>query len=216
MRLPDKLANCTDKIVVSPLNYWFGFVADASIAVIFLTVGLRTYAANPALCTLSVVAGSVTWGFIEYACHRWFFHGEHTPASKSHGRHHENPETLIALPWFTSTVTAPCLWLVLRMVIPAAPASFAVSTMALGYAYYGVLHHLEHHTEINDINLKGFKRWRAYHRVHHKMLDTNFGVTTSLWDRVFGTHYQSRRRAAGNVLYCLPPALQTAVSSYVK
>jgi sterol desaturase/sphingolipid hydroxylase (fatty acid hydroxylase superfamily) len=32
--------------------------------------------------------------------------------------------------------------------------------------------------------------------VHHRLVDTNFGVTTSFWDHVFGTHYRDGSRAA--------------------
>ena len=62
-----------------------------------------------------------------------------------------------------------------------------------GYISYGTPHHLDHHININALPGKLLKRSRANHRIHHKMRDTNYGVTTTFWDRVFGTHYQSKK-----------------------
>jgi sterol desaturase/sphingolipid hydroxylase (fatty acid hydroxylase superfamily) len=36
---------------------------------------------------------------------------------------------------------------------------------------------------------------RAHHRIHHLFPAQNFGVTTTLWDWVWGTHYRSTKRA---------------------
>jgi sterol desaturase/sphingolipid hydroxylase (fatty acid hydroxylase superfamily) len=59
------------------------------------------------------------------------------------------------------------------------------------------VHHLEHSIRITALPYRWMPRRWAVHAVHHRLVGTNFGVTTSLWDRVFGTHYQSRGRATG-------------------
>jgi dihydroceramide fatty acyl 2-hydroxylase len=38
------------------------------------------------------------------------------------------------------------------------------------------------------------RRWAAAHHVHHYHPDSNFGVTTPLWDYLLGTRYVRRPR----------------------
>jgi sterol desaturase/sphingolipid hydroxylase (fatty acid hydroxylase superfamily) len=71
-----------------------------------------------------------------------------------------------------------------------------MAALVAGHIFYGTVHHVNHHININMPPGKLLKRSRANHRIHHKMPDTNYGVTTTSWDRVFGTLYQSKRTHA--------------------
>ena len=44
-----------------------------------------------------------------------------------------------------------------------------------------------------DSSFKPYRRLCARHKIHHKLPDRNFGVTTSLWDHVFRTDHGSMR-----------------------
>ena len=60
--------------------------------------------------------------------------------------------------------------------------------------YFDTLHHLEHTTRINQIPFRWLQgRWAA-HSVHHHRDHTNYGVMTSFWDYVFGTHQKQVKR----------------------
>ncbi len=182
-----------DRVVASKLNYWFSFVADGITASFFLLRGVFATTGNWASCAVAMATGALSWGLLEYSGHRWFFHLGGSPADGGHMRHHDEPDELLAMPWFATTIVAFALWFVLRVVILDGPASFYMAALMAGYISYETLHHLYHHININALPSKLLKRSRANHRIHHKMRDTNYGVTTTFWDRVFGTHYQSKR-----------------------
>ena len=165
-----------------------------------LAAGLSAWAAGsmPAarFCGL-IAAGLLSWTLVEYLVHRLLFHLEtRSPVVQRmvylyHGRHHDYPSDtrrLIISPAFTLPVAAllyGLFWLLAGF--PAASPLFA--GLVAGYLAYETLHFLVHSGQ-----LKGWwlmRRWRRYHLGHHYRDDTvAYGVTTPLWDFVFG----SRRR----------------------
>jgi sterol desaturase/sphingolipid hydroxylase (fatty acid hydroxylase superfamily) len=40
------------------------------------------------------------------------------------------------------------------------------------------------------------RRWAGFHNIHHYHPETNFGVTTGLWDVLLGTRYRRKPRRA--------------------
>jgi sterol desaturase/sphingolipid hydroxylase (fatty acid hydroxylase superfamily) len=57
----------------------------------------------------------------------------------------------------------------------------------VGYTIYGLVHHVIHHRRNSPTN-KYLNDLRAWHMRHHySPRSGNFGVTTPLWDHVFGT-----------------------------
>ena len=181
-----------DRVVGSRVNYWFGLAADGNTGLFFLLCGVLANTGSWVSCAVALAAGALAWGLLEYCGHRWFFHLPGSPAHKGHMRHHDEPDELFAMPWFATTIVAFALWFVLRVAIPDGPASFFMAALIAGYISYGTVHHVNHHVNINVLPAKLLKRSRANHRIHHKMPDTNYGVTTTFWDLVFGTHYQSK------------------------
>jgi len=181
------------RMVESRTNYWFSFFADSSLTVIFFVAGVAAFGGWLG-CLLAILLGGLSWGLVEYSFHRWFFHLKGSPAYASHLRHHEEPDELIAMPWFVTTVIVVLLWLLLRLFLPVSPASFFMATVTAGYVFYGLLHHVFHHLDINVMPGKLLRRAWSYHKIHHALPASNFGVTTSFWDRVFGTHYRSAAR----------------------
>ena len=56
-----------------------------------------------------------------------------------------------------------------------------------GYVWYGAMHHFIHHPKAAP-RLPYLSEMRARHMRHHYSPNKgNFGVTTALWDHVFGT-----------------------------
>jgi hypothetical protein len=51
-----------------------------------------------------------------------------------------------------------------------------------GYAWYLFVHHCAHHSRKHS----RFPLLK-HHRSHHKFATRNYGVSTTLWDHVFGT-----------------------------
>lgn len=118
------------------------------------------------------IAGLLLWSFLEYLIHRWIGHVWNTRLRLRHLEHHADPLdyryeplwTLIGLILITAGYTS-ALW-----VACAAAGTF------LGYSYYEWRHQRLHVS----------RQW-SYHTRHHAHPRCNFGVTTTLWDRAFGT-----------------------------
>jgi sterol desaturase/sphingolipid hydroxylase (fatty acid hydroxylase superfamily) len=136
-------------------------------------------------------AGALSWTLLEYVIHRWGGHDrrfKRTPFGVEHIRHHVEGD------YFSPTWKKVILGAVVAAVI-LVPA-VALAGRVLGAAYvagllacyvaYEVLHRREHmHPGIGP-----YGRWARRHHFHHHFSDgrKNHGVTSPLWDLVFGTY----------------------------
>jgi sterol desaturase/sphingolipid hydroxylase (fatty acid hydroxylase superfamily) len=65
----------------------------------------------------------------------------------------------------------------------------------IGYWWYGIVHHVIHH-RANKSAPGYFNDLRTWHMRHHySPKEGNFGVTTPVWDHVFGTAIGVRDKA---------------------
>ena len=136
--------------------------------------------------TAAAAAGVAAWTLIEYILHRYVLHWA-PPLRQMHAQHHASPTELIGTP---SWVSVPIfVGLVLVPLVRSSSASIAYGASAglmLGYLWYVAVHHATHHLRARPgTYLYRAKQRHAVH--HHSQRPCNFGVTTSLWDRVFGT-----------------------------
>jgi dihydroceramide fatty acyl 2-hydroxylase len=154
---------------------------------------------------LLLVCGVFSWGLIEYGLHRFIFH--YNARSRlgrkllyqAHLSHHENPEAINKLfaSLFLSTSIAAGYWLLAWLVTGSwAAASYLFIGMATGYFFYEWLHFQCHHRKSR---LRLFRYLRKYHlRHHYKTPDLRFGVTSPLFDLVFGTFRPLAKRRRVN------------------
>lgn len=132
-----------------------------------------------------VLLGAWGWSGFEYLLHRFLLHGV-APFNRWHGAHHDRPMAMICAPTILSAslivvfVFLPA-WLLADLWIACA---LTLGLLA-GYFAYGVAHHATHHWRGRSAWLRERKRWHALH--HHAATPCCYGVTTSFWDRVFGT-----------------------------
>ena len=138
--------------------------------------------------------GTLTWTFAEYCVHRFVYHTKTkkkwwlTIQHLGHGIHHQYPldPTRLAMPPLPALVLAAgffgFFWLLMRQYSIAFFPGFL-----FGYVLYISLHYAEH--RIKSPMYGPFKRLWKYHALHHyKYPETKaFGVSTTLWDWVFGT-----------------------------
>ena len=154
---------------------------------------------DPALmgaAALTLAAGGVAgWTLLEYLLHRFFFHFSFPKDSELacdlwylfHEVHHEYPHDRdrLVMPPILSVSLALLIGLPLRAL--AGPHAFypLFAGIVAGYLWYDLTHYAAHHWK----PLTGWgKHRKAYHLRHHfKEPGTRFGVTTPLWDYVFGT-----------------------------
>ena len=136
------------------------------------------------------LAGAFTWSFLEYFIHRWlghhrsfrpnFFAAEHTRHHSEGGYFSPAWKKVLSALVVTPLIGAP-LALVFGLSL-AAPYTLGLVLSYLGYEWF---HNRAH------VN-RGFTRYGRYqrqHHFHHHFVNpkTNHGVTSPLWDWVFGT-----------------------------
>jgi len=158
----------------------------------FLSGGQRLQA--PQLLVL-IVIGLAGWSLLEYLLHRFFFHW--TPHNRQirriiyqlHFNHHgdsRNRDKILVHPLYSLPVSA-LLGCVLYLATGSLYATTGlISGMWLGFLYYEWVHYRLHLGKGSKGLLKYQRRWHFYHHFvdsHHC-----FGVTSPLWDVVFGTY----------------------------
>jgi sterol desaturase/sphingolipid hydroxylase (fatty acid hydroxylase superfamily) len=132
------------------------------------------------------VAGLAAWTLLEYVLHRWVFH--HVPLIRAlHEAHHHHPTAFVGTPTWLSLV-AICGLVLMPSSLEwgvAIGSSFSAGVV-LGYLWYAAVHYAVHHWHARPRSR--FFRLKRLHAIHHHTnTGANFGVTTPLWDRVFGT-----------------------------
>jgi sterol desaturase/sphingolipid hydroxylase (fatty acid hydroxylase superfamily) len=137
--------------------------------------------------------GLVAWSLAEYLLHRFVFHFE--PDTRwgrrlhfiIHGVHHDYPHDpmRLVMPPSVSVPLAILVFLLFRLLVGPVWSLPFFAGFLVGYLIYDMAHfHIHHHRSDNRLSLA----LRRYHYRHHfQQSDRGFGVTSSLWDRVFRT-----------------------------
>jgi len=148
----------------------------------FITVPLAItavgfcYAPSPAAAAC-LILGIVAWTFLEYWMHR-ALHGPQL--LEFHMQHHRRPRDLSGGALYSTMiiqfmVLVSCTW------PTAAPA---LQGVLIGYLWFICVHWLIHHTKPSGIVMR---RFASNHAAHHRGGQRMYGVSTALWDHVFGT-----------------------------
>lgn len=134
------------------------------------------------------------WTFFEYFTHRYLFHiDEYFPSSRLartiaytfHGIHHEYPKDKerIIMPPIPGILIIGILYGTFLLIIGDYTYLF-MPGFVTGYLIYTRIHYKTHTPPI-PFYLKSQYRHHALH--HYKYPEKAFGVSTTLWDRVFRT-----------------------------
>jgi sterol desaturase/sphingolipid hydroxylase (fatty acid hydroxylase superfamily) len=169
---------------------------------VIATMAYRTWIRHvPVMSALGLVFGGLlVWTLAEYFLHRYVFHWYNdTPWGRRvhfllHGVHHDFPNDgdRLVMPLLTSVPLAVLFYALFYFVFGgmryAEPfyAGFAVGYLAYDGTHYAV-HHFKQTTRIG----KFVKRHHMLH--HHADHDGGFGVSSPLWDYVFGTMPQVKK-----------------------
>lgn len=140
---------------------------------------------------LLFAGGMLTWTLFEYVMHRFLFHmiADSPRAQKilytMHGVHHEYPRDRerLFMPPVPSIVVSGIILGVLYLVMGAYSFAFFPGFI-FGYLLYGSMHYAIH-AYAPPRFLKAL--WRNHHLHHYKQPDKGFGVSSVLWDVIFGT-----------------------------
>lgn len=183
-----------------PLVIWGLYVP---IMVWMLYYSRTTLQAGVFNMILSFFTGMLAWSLFEYVIHRYVFHFiAHSRRANRivyviHGNHHEYPRDRerLFMPPLPSLMIATALfsmsygfaWL---LGIPAAAFSFFPGFL-LGYLMYGTMHYAIHAWNPPFKWMKPL--WRNHHLHHYKNEEKGFGVSSTLWDHVFGTMFDLKK-----------------------
>jgi sterol desaturase/sphingolipid hydroxylase (fatty acid hydroxylase superfamily) len=175
----------------------------------YLVLAAAAIASSAALSTgwgepvAGVTAALLVYPIAEYGLHRWVLHGRFLYRwawtarvwKRIHYDHHQNPHDLLVLfgALYTTlpailAVTLPAGWLVGS----ASGAFAALAAGLLAFAGYEFCHCVQHlpYTPKNKW-LRGIKKRHLAHHFHNEL--GNYGITSSIWDKAFGTLYESSR-----------------------
>ena len=185
---------------MSKLGYFSEFLLFPPLVLVAALLAFRSsMPPQPLIWAIVYGAGVMAWTLFEYLLHRVLFH--HAPVlSRIHDRHHQSPQDLIGTPAWVSVVVglvafaSPC-WAALGFDLGTAATAGLVS----GYLWYVFVHYATHHWQPRRDSYLYRARLR-HARHHHFSHSGNFGVTTVLWDRVFGTALDGRAPKLGDRL----------------
>ena len=181
------LLGAFDRIVYSSANYWVAMLCDLAAALAFLALGVHRFSGPFVVAGGVVIVGFISSGLLEYILHRWVLHGPLSMARRGHVQHHAEPRALISTPLFVIMTGALVIWGLLGLVLPAGVAALLVFGLYAGYNYFALVHHVQHHRG-NDLACFGYlRRHERHHHLHHHRQVVNFGISTAIWDRLFGS-----------------------------
>jgi sterol desaturase/sphingolipid hydroxylase (fatty acid hydroxylase superfamily) len=140
-----------------------------------------------------VLAGLLAWSLTEYVLHRWAFHFVGPKPWQRrlhfilHGVHHDFPQDpgRLVMPLGVSIPLGAVFFLLMRLLLGAEWSAPVFVGFGLGYLAYDNIHYALHHFKLSS----GVGRWLKRHHMlhHHAGAETRWGVSSPLWDVVFGT-----------------------------
>lgn len=140
---------------------------------------------------LAAALGVLSWTLLEYLIHRWMGHDrrfKRTPFGVEHIRHHVEGnyfaptwKKLVFATGFVGVVGA----IACALVGLAPGLAYAIGLVG----FYGV-YEVQHRREHTHPGWGAYGRWARRHHFHHHFVDgrANHGVTSPIWDLVFGTY----------------------------
>lgn len=164
---------------------------------------LLHYSSNTFLYSFSRIGatflgGMFFWTLFEYVFHRFIFHwvSDNPRIQKIayvlHGNHHHYPrdKERLFMPPVPSLILASAILSIMYLVAGKAAFMFFPGFL-LGYLLYGTMHYAIHAWNPPFKWMKPL--WRNHHLHHYKNEHQGFGVSTTIWDRIFGTMFDLKK-----------------------
>jgi sterol desaturase/sphingolipid hydroxylase (fatty acid hydroxylase superfamily) len=142
---------------------------------------------------VAALAGVLTWTLLEYMIHRWMGHDRRfrrTPFGVEHVRHHVEGNYFAAT-WKKVVAAAIVAVVLCGPAIAIAGTGAGIAYVAGLVTFYGA-YELQHRRNHTHAAINAYGRWARRHHFHHHFVDgrRNHGVTSPIWDFVFGTYQQ--------------------------
>ena len=205
---PDKLSDIcslrrldtegTSTMRLSKFSYYIDFfISGALVAALAGTSLTADRWMQDTVWALYVIAGALCWSLLEYVVHRWLYH--RAPYFRDlHHAHHAEPNAFIGAPPIVGILLILAIFFAPFVTTSMVAASGLTTGILIGYMSYMLVHHAAHYWKLSPVSWPSSWLWHArrHHALHHHhAIECNYGITTSLWDHVFGTAYSGRSRA---------------------
>jgi sterol desaturase/sphingolipid hydroxylase (fatty acid hydroxylase superfamily) len=170
------------------------------VVVYFIAQALLIRVSYPGIVVIPLlfILGLFVWTLSEYSLHRFVFHFKpRNPFQERvsflmHGVHHKQPrcKTRLVMPPVLGIPLALVFWGLFTLIFGSllglpnwvAPS---YSGFITGYLIYDLTHYATHHFPIRSRYYRFIKKYHMDH--HYKTPDARFGVSSPIWDSVFGT-----------------------------
>ena len=183
----DFMESLTHVHPIVPLLFW------SPVVLFLLWRSLLVHEWTVVQVSAMILPGLFVWTLTEYLLHRFAFHfPAKTAAGKwvvhmFHGVHHDVPtdKTRLVMPPAGAVIVMAILWVFFSLLIPAPWVEPFVAFFIVGYLIYDYIHYATHHFQMRHSLLHALK---IHHLKHHYTENKEkFGVSSPLWDWVFGT-----------------------------
>ncbi|KAF4521233.1 hypothetical protein B566_EDAN005444 [Ephemera danica] len=175
-------------------RWYFVPIVWVPVTIAFLVMHLQ---ANHSvfMAVLGLVLGLLNWTLLEYSLHRWVFHL--TPGNNPflitahfllHGLHHKVPfdGRRLVFPPVPAGILCVVLYSAYSKVLPLYLLDSMAAGTVIGYICYDLTHYYLHFgTPKPQTHMYNMKRYHNRHHFSHH--DQGYGITSALWDQVFGT-----------------------------
>ena len=140
------------------------------------------------------LSGVFFWSFFEYIAHRFLFHwvSDNSRIKKFsyilHGNHHHYPRDRqrLFMPPVPSIILASAIFGIMFLFMRQNAFMFFPGFL-FGYLMYGSMHYAIHAWNPPFKWMKPL--WRNHHLHHYKNEHNGYGVSSTVWDHVFGTMF---------------------------
>jgi sterol desaturase/sphingolipid hydroxylase (fatty acid hydroxylase superfamily) len=180
---------------VHPLVIWGMYMP---IIIGFTYYAIKVFSIGSSRAFLVLLAGMFFWTFFEYIAHRYIFHwiSDHEKTKRLvyilHGNHHEYPRDRerLFMPPLPSLIISSLLFGLMYLIMNHYAFVFFPGFI-FGYLLYASMHYAIHAWNPPFKWMKPL--WRNHHLHHYKEEEKGFGVSTTLWDRIFGTMFDLKK-----------------------
>ncbi len=193
------------RLFKSDILEFFTHISPVTVTIIWLPVAvyffiqpISTAGKLEPFVLIGFGLGLFFWTLLEYTLHRFVFHyPARGPLQERifflfHGVHHAQPQckTRLVMPPVVSVPLALIMYALLHLLLTfllKAPQWIdpLTSGLLIGYLIYDLTHYATHHFPMRSRYARFLKRYHMQH--HYKTPEQRFGVSSPLWDWVFGT-----------------------------
>lgn len=162
--------------------------------ILFLIYWGNTHSAHSLWSNLKLLfSGIFLWTLAEYLIHKYPFHysGKSEWSKKlvytMHGNHHDDPLDPLrgVMPIVPAIIYVSLLFGLFNLLLPASILHLVFAGLLIGYLCYDGIHYYTHHAIPKNPVGKYLRRVHLMHHVHEGIM---FGISSPLWDFVFGTY----------------------------